>query len=142
MFKKSKAFSSFSVNDLRKAKDFYQNILGLEVSENTMMLELNIDGGCTVMIYPKPNHQPATFTVLNFPVDNIEAAVEKLSSMAVKFEKYTGEIKTDEKGIFRAEDHSIAWFKDPAGNILSVLQEEKNKMNKPVKEGQQTSQIK
>lgn len=141
MFKNSKAFSSFSVNDLRKAKDFYQNVLGLEVMENEKMemLELPIGEGCSVMVYPKQNHQPATFTVLNFSVDNIDAAVEKLTSKGIKPEQYTGEIKTDEKGIFREEGIQVAWFKDPAGNILSVVQEEKEPVIKMAKEKQKVS---
>lgn len=141
MFKNSKAFSSFSVNDLRKAKDFYQDVLGRELIENEKMdmLELSIDEGCTVMIYPKHNHEPATFTVLNFSVDDIDAAVEKLSSRGIKMERYTGEIKTDEKGIFRGEGLNVAWFKDPAGNILSLVQEEKKPVNKMAKEKQKIS---
>jgi hypothetical protein len=89
-------------------------------------LNLHLSGGGDVIIYPKPNHEPATFTVLNFPVDNIEEAVERLSSSGVRFEQYEGEIKTDEKGIHRDErGPAIAWFKDPAGNILSVLEMER-----------------
>jgi len=124
MFKDTKAFSSFSVNDLPKAREFYGQTLGLEVSETPEGLQLKIAGGGMVFIYPKPNHTPATFTVLNFPVDDIETAVEELAKRGVRFESYEGEIKTDEKGIHRVkEGPMIAWFKDPAGNILSVLQE-------------------
>ncbi len=124
MFKDTKAFSSFSVNDLPKAREFYGQTLGLEVSETPEGLQLKIAGGGMVFIYPKPNHTPATFTVLNFPVDDIETAVEELAKRGVRFESYEGEIKTDEKGIHRGkEGPMIAWFKDPAGNILSVLQE-------------------
>jgi len=124
MFKDTKAFSSFSVNDLPKAREFYGQTLGLEVSETPEGLQLKIAGGGMVFIYPKPNHTPATFTVLNFPVDDIEAAVDKLAKHGVGFENYQGEIKTDEKGIHRGkEGPMIAWFKDPAGNILSVLQD-------------------
>lgn len=120
MFKE--AFSSFSVNELQKAKDFYGRTLGLEISETPEGLELRLPGGAAVFIYPKPNHTPATFTILNFLVDDIEAAVDELKTLGVRFEKYEGEIKTDEKGIHRNEGPVIAWFKDPAGNILSVLQ--------------------
>ncbi|MEO6221551.1 MAG: VOC family protein [Ginsengibacter sp.] len=124
MFKNSKAFSGFSVDELKKAKDFYSKILGLEVTENKMgILELHISGGNLVIIYPKPNHVPATFTVLNFPVQNIEKAVDDLTKAGVQFEQYEGEIKTDQKGISRGGGPLIAWFKDPAGNILSVVEE-------------------
>ena len=126
--KDSKAFSGFSVDDLKKAKDFYANVLGLEMVDNPMgHLELHIKGGSRILIYPKPNHEPATFTVLNFPIENIDQAVEELTSRGVRFEQYEGQIKTDEKGIFKSpgKGPSIAWFKDPAGNILSVL-EDKN----------------
>ena len=85
-------------------------------------MNLHLAGGTTVLIYPKPNHIPATFTILNFPVDNIEDAVDKLTKSGVRFERYEGDIKTDEKGIFRGGGPLIAWFKDPAGNILSVLE--------------------
>jgi catechol 2,3-dioxygenase-like lactoylglutathione lyase family enzyme len=124
MFKNTKAFSGFSVNDLQKARQFYSETLGLEVSES-MGLELHIAGGNNILVYPKPNHTPATFTILNFPVDNIEKAVEELGKKGVIFEKYEDPIKTDENGIFRGGGPLIAWFKDPAGNILSVL-EQKN----------------
>jgi len=123
MFKHTNAFSGFSVDDLQKAKEFYSQILGLEVSETPGLLELHLVGGTRILIYPKPNHTPATFTILNFPVDNIEEAVDKLTRLGVRFERYEGELKTDEKGIFRGEGPKIAWFKDPAGNILSVLEE-------------------
>ena len=124
MFKDTKAFSTFSVNDLRKAKDFYGRILGLEVSDMPEGLQLRVAGGATIFIYPKPNHTPATFTILNFPVDDIEKAVDELTELGVVFEQYDEPIKTDEKGIHRGEEGpTIAWFKDPAGNILSVLEE-------------------
>lgn len=126
IFKDAKAFSSFSVNDLKKAKEFYGETLGLEISEMPEGLALNIAGGGSVFIYPKGNHEPATFTVLNFPVKNIDEAVDKLKGLGVKFEKFEGEMKTDEKGIFRGASRgqgpNIAWFKDPAGNFLSVLE--------------------
>lgn len=123
MFKNTKAFNSFSVNNIEKAKEFYSQKLGLEISDSSMgTLELKINGGSKVLIYPKPDHQPATFTILNFPVDNIEKAVDKLTAAGVKFEQYEGNLKTDEKGIFRKEGPSIARFKDPAVNILSVIE--------------------
>jgi len=123
MFKDVKAFSGFSVNDLQQAKDFYSQILGLGVSEMPEGLELHIAGGARIFIYPKPNHAPATFTILNFPVDNIDRTVEELSRLGVRFEHYSqGDLKTDEKGIARGAGPNIAWFKDPAGNILSVLE--------------------
>lgn len=124
MFKHTKAFSGFSVNDLKKAKDFYSQVLGLEVTDNPMgILELHIEGSSNILIYPKPNHEPATFTILNFPVDDIDKAVDVLTSKGVKFEQYES-LHTDEKGISRGGGRgpNIAWFKDPAGNILSVLQ--------------------
>jgi len=122
MFKNIGAFSGFSVSDIQKAKKFYGETLGLEISETHGLLNLHLAGGTTVLIYPKPNHIPATFTILNFPVDNIEDAVDKLTKSGVRFERYEGDIKTDEKGIFRGGGPLIAWFKDPAGNILSVLE--------------------
>lgn len=127
MFKNTKAFSSFSVNDIQKAKDFYGQTLGLEVSETAEGLGLKIAGGGLVFLYPKPNHEPASFTVLNFQVDDIDRAVEQLTKLGVRFESYEGEMKTDEKRIFRGAARSkgpnIAWFKDPAGNMLSVLEQ-------------------
>lgn len=124
MFKDTKAFSGFSVDDLQKAKEFYGQTLGLEISEMNGLLELHLAGGARVLIYPKPNHTPATFTILNFPVANIEQAVDELTSRGVRFEHYDeAELKTDEKGIFRGGGPLIAWFRDPAGNILSVLEE-------------------
>ncbi len=125
MLKDSKAFSSFSVNDIPKAKAFYENVLGLSVKDNPMgILELEIPGSSNVMVYPKPNHQAATFTVLNFPVTDIEKTVDALTANDVIFEQYDQEyLKTDEKGISRGNGGpSIAWFKDPAGNIFSVLE--------------------
>ena len=121
----AKAFPSFSVNDIGKAREFYRNTLGLHVDERPEGLELDVGGGNKVFVYGKPNHEPATFTVLNFPVDNVDTAVEKLKSTGVAFEQYDMPgIKTDERGISRNTDGpAIAWFKDPAGNILSVLQE-------------------
>lgn len=123
MLGNTKPFSSFSVDDLQKAKEFYGKTLGLEVKTEAEGLELHFPGN-TIFIYPKENHVPATFTILNFPVKDIEAAVDDLSKRGVRFEKYTeGELKTDDKGIFRGDGPTIAWFKDPAGNFLSVLEE-------------------
>src|SRR5438128_865268 len=127
MFKATKAFSSFSVDDIKNAKEFYGQTLGLKTSETAEGLELRITGGTTIFVYPKANHTPATFTILNFLVDDIEKAVDDLAGLGVRFESYKGEMKTDEKGIFRGASRgmgpNIAWFKDPAGNILSVLEE-------------------
>jgi len=122
MLGKSKAFSGFSVNDTQIAKEFYSRTLGLEVSESNGLLKLHLAGGTTVLIYPKPDHAPATFTILNFPVDTVDKAVDELTKRGVRFEIY-GEpnLKTDDKGVFRGGGPVIAWFKDPAGNILSVL---------------------
>src|SRR5215510_8579357 len=122
MLNDSKAFSGFSVNDLKKAKDFYGQTLGLKVSEQPQGLELDIGGGTSVFIYPKENHAPATFTILNFLVSDVEKTVDDLKKRGVRFENYQQEgIKTNEKGIHRDGGPTIAWFKDPAGNILSVL---------------------
>ena len=123
MLENSKAFSGFAAGDLGKVKEFYTKTLGLKVTEEHGLLTLHLAGGNNVLIYPKPNHVPATFTVLNFPVDDVDLAVEELSKRGVRFEKYNGpEIKTDEKGTMRGNGLTIAWFKDPAGNILSVLE--------------------
>ena len=123
MFKDTNAFSGFSVNDIPKAKAFYGQTLGLEVSEEQGMLTLHLATGGKVLIYPKADHTPATYTILNFPVDDIEHAVDALSSKGVTFEQYDN--LTDERGIARGiarqQGPDIAWFKDPAGNILSVL---------------------
>jgi predicted enzyme related to lactoylglutathione lyase len=125
MLNKSKAFSGFSVNDLGAAKEFYGKTLGLKVSEEEEgMLSLHLAGGAAVLVYPKPNHAPASFTILNFPVDDVEQTVDKLQKRGVRFEHYNDPaIKTDAKGIHRDGGPTIAWFKDPAGNILSVLEE-------------------
>ena len=125
MFKHSKAFSGFSVDDLQKAKEFYSETLGLTVVDNPMgLIELQIEDGTRIIVYPKPNHIPATFTILNFPVDNIDETVDTLTSLGVRFEQYDGNIRTDEKGTCRSDrGPNIAWFKDPAGNILSVIEE-------------------
>jgi len=125
LFKEAKSFSSFSVNDLKKAKDFYSQTLGLDIRETPEGLELETANN-TVFLYPKPNHTPASFTVLNFDVDDIDEAVDELTGLGVTFEHYDlPDIKTDERGIARGPQGpaAIAWFKDPAGNILSVLED-------------------
>jgi catechol 2,3-dioxygenase-like lactoylglutathione lyase family enzyme len=122
--KDSRGFPGFSVNDIRRAREFYEDTLGLDVTEENGMLTLHLSGGTNVLLYPKDNHVPATFTVLNFPVPDVDRAVDELSRAGVRFEHYTGSSDgpaTDEKGIFRDEGPNIAWFKDPAGNVLSVL---------------------
>jgi catechol 2,3-dioxygenase-like lactoylglutathione lyase family enzyme len=125
MFKDTKAFSGFSVSDLQEAQEFYGKTLGLDVSEAYGLLQLHIAGGTTILMYPKENHTPATFTILNFPVANIEQAVDELARRGVHFESYhDGDLVTDEKGIFRGQGPKIAWFKDPADNILSVLEQQ------------------
>lgn len=125
MFKDTKAFSGFAVDDLQKAQEFYGQTLGLDVTEANGLLQLHIAGGTTILVYPKPNHTPATFTILNFPVGDIERAVDDLAARGVQFESYDeGGLVTDEKGIFRGGGPKIAWFRDSAGNILSVLEEE------------------
>lgn len=123
----AKAFSSFSVNDVQEAKKFYENILGVKTSESMQgIIVLNLNDDNHVMLYPKPNHEPASFTVLNFPVDDVEKAVDELSAKGVQFEHYDfPQMKTDAKGIFRYENITQAWFKDPAGNILSVVNDSK-----------------
>lgn len=124
MLSKTGGFSSFSVDDLQKAKTFYGQTLGLEILETPEGLELQIANGTRVFVYPKPNHVPASFTVLNFKVNSIEEAVDELKQGGVGFEQYNdAEITTDAKGIFRNGGMAIAWFRDPARNILSVQQE-------------------
>lgn len=121
-FKNTKAFSSFSVKDLDEAKRFYGQTLGLEVSESDEGLILQTRGGIDVFIYPKPDHTPATFTVLNFIVDDVDSAVNELTKMGINFQIYDkGELKTDDRGVFQGKP-KIAWFKDPAGNFLSILE--------------------
>lgn len=126
MFDANKAFSGFSVKDISKAKEFYAKTLGMKVTENEMgILQVTISHGSTVIIYPKTNHVPAEFTILNFPVSNIDDAVDELSTRGVTFLQYDyGTIKTDEKGIMRGNGPNIAWFTDPSGNILSVIESE------------------
>jgi catechol 2,3-dioxygenase-like lactoylglutathione lyase family enzyme len=121
MFENAKAFSGFSVNDIAAAKAFYGDTLGLRVSEANGMLTLHIAGDRDILVYPKPNHTPATYTILNFPVEDVDRAVDELVARGVTFERYEG-MGQDEKGINRAGGPLIAWFTDPAGNVLSVLQ--------------------
>ncbi len=127
MFEHTEAFSGFAVDDIGKAQDFYGGTLGLKTSvldPEHGLLSLHIAGGHDVLVYEKPDHTPASFTVLNFPVDDIEKAVDELTARGVRFERYEGtEMETDEKGIFRGGGPYIAWFKDPAGNVLSVLED-------------------
>ena len=122
MFENTRAFSGFAVDDVRKARDFYGETLGLKTSEEHGLLTLHLAGDRDTLIYQKPDYTPATYTILNFLVDDIDRAVDELAKRGVQFERYDG-FEQDEKGIFRDEGPYIAWFKDPAGNILSVLQE-------------------
>ncbi|PYI97296.1 MAG: glyoxalase [Verrucomicrobia bacterium] len=127
MLRDSKGFSGFSAGDIPKAKEFYEKTLGLDVSESHGLLTLRLAGGNNVLIYPKPNHVPAAFTVLNFPVKDVDLAVDELAKRGVRFEIYDlPDLKTDEKGIMRGNGPTIAWFKDPAGNILSVIEDAKD----------------
>lgn len=129
MFQNTRAFTSFSVDDVDAARAFYADTLGLELTDRQMgeeitILTLHVPGTNGVLIYPKPDHTPASFTVLNFPVEDIESAVDELASRGIRFERYEGtDLETDEKGIFRGGGPLIAWFTDPAGNVLSVLQD-------------------
>lgn len=122
MFTNTKAFSGFAVDDVPKAKKFYSETLGLRVSEEYGMLQLHIAGEWDILVYPKADHTPATFTILNFPVDNIDKAVDELAERGVRFERYD-DFEQDEKDIYRGGGPLIAWFKDPAGNVLSVIQQ-------------------
>ena len=122
MFANTKAFSGFAVDDLKAARAFYEETLGLKTSEQYDLLTLHLAGDRDTMIYPKPDFVPATYTILNFPVDDIDEAVDELAARGVSLERYDG-FEQDEKGVFRGEGPYIAWFKDPAGNVLSVLQE-------------------
>ncbi|MFD8984898.1 VOC family protein [Streptomyces sp. NPDC059564] len=121
MFTDTKAFSGFAVDDIQRAKEFYGDTLGLRVTEENGLLTLHIAGGTEVLLYPKENHAPAGFTLLNFPVADIDAAVDELTRRGIRMERYPG-FDQDEKGVVREEGPLIAWFTDPAGNILSVLQ--------------------
>ena len=121
MFGDVKAFSGFAVDDVEKARAFYADTLGVRTTEEHGLLTLHLAGGARpTLIYPKPDFTPATYTILNFPVEDVEAAVDELTSRSVKFERYEG-MGQDEKGIMRGQGPDIAWFTDPAGNILSVL---------------------
>ncbi len=122
MFENTRAFSGFAVDDLEAAKKFYGEVLGLKTSEQYGLLTLHLAGDRDTLVYPKPDHAPATYTILNFAVDDIDTAVDELISRGVELEKYDGHGQ-DDKGINRAGGPYIAWFKDPAGNILAVLQE-------------------
>ena len=123
MFAETKAFSGFAVPDLEQAREFYEGTLGLNVSEDNDLLILHLAGGRDTLVYPKPDHTPATYTILNFQVDDIDAAVDQLTQRGVQFERYDG-FGQDEKGISRDQGGPpIAWFTDPAGNILSVLED-------------------
>lgn len=122
MFATTKTFSGFSVDDLDKARQFYGDTLGIETSEQYGLLTLHLAGGRDTLVYPKPDHTPATYTILNFEVDDIDQAVDGLAARGVQFDRYDG-LGQDEKGVNRAGGPYIAWFRDPAGNILSVLQQ-------------------
>ena len=121
MLEHSKAFSGFSVDDIDKARQFYAETLGLRVTEEHGMLTLHTAGDRNTLIYPKDDHAPATYTTLNFPVDDVDKVVDELTARGVRFERYEGS-EQDEKGIYRGQGPLIAWFRDPAGNILSVIQ--------------------
>lgn len=128
MLRAQAAFSGISVDDLDKAKQFYTEVLGLQLETETMGLQFKLPNGGALFIYPKPNHQPASFTILNFVVENIDEAVDELAGLGVNFERFNNmPASQDEKGIARGlraqQGPDIAWFKDPAGNILSVLQD-------------------
>ncbi len=126
MFRDSHAFSGFSSNDIERTREFYGGVLGVDVTEENGLLTLHLAGGGKVIVYPKENHEPATYTVLNFPVPNIDEAVDRLAAAGIRFERYEG-LGQDPKGIVRPPrpDYGppIAWFKDPAGNIVSVLED-------------------
>jgi len=122
MFENTKAFSGFAVDDMERARQFYGDTLGIRTSQEHGLMTLHLSGGRDTLVYPKPDHTPATYTILNFPVDDIDKAVDELTARGVRFERYPGSAQ-DEKGISRGGGPYIAWFTDPAGNILSVLQE-------------------
>ena len=124
MFENAEIFNSFSVDSLEEAKRFYGDTLGVKITEEQGVLAMHLPGDRTTMVYPKPDHQPATFTILNFSVSDIDKAVDQLKQRGIQFEHYAGtELETGEDGVFRKEGPPIAWFKDPAGNVLAVLQE-------------------
>jgi catechol 2,3-dioxygenase-like lactoylglutathione lyase family enzyme len=122
MFANTKAFSGFAADDLEQARRFYGETLGIKTSEDHGLMTLHLAGGRDTLVYPKADHKPADYTILNFPVDNIEATVDELTARGVRFERYDG-IEQDERGICRGGGPYIAWFTDPAGNILAVLQD-------------------
>jgi catechol 2,3-dioxygenase-like lactoylglutathione lyase family enzyme len=123
MFANTKAFSGFAVDDVPRARKFYGETLGLKTSEEYGLMTLHLAGDRPTLVYPKPDHTPATYTILNFPVDDIEQAVDELAARGMRFERYDG-LEQDEKGISRGGGPYIAWFKDPAGNVISVLQQQ------------------
>ena len=122
MFTATKAYSGFAVDDIAAARAFYGETLGIRVSERNGMLTLHLAGGRDVLVYPKPDHVPATFTILNFPVDDVDKAVDALAERGVQMQRYDG-MNQDERGIMRGNGPTIAWFTDPAGNVLSVIEE-------------------
>jgi catechol 2,3-dioxygenase-like lactoylglutathione lyase family enzyme len=122
MFESTKAYSGFAVDDVENARAFYEDTLGVRTSEQYGLMTLHLAGGRDTLVYPKPSHTPADYTILNFPVDDIEAAVDELTARGVQMERYE-EAGQDERGIMRQHGPYIAWFRDPAGNVLSVLQE-------------------
>jgi catechol 2,3-dioxygenase-like lactoylglutathione lyase family enzyme len=121
MFTDTKAFSGFAVDDIDAAREFYAQTLGIRTSEEHGLMTLHLGGDRPTLVYPKPGHTPADYTILNFPVDDIDAAVDELAERGVRFERYKG-MGQDERGIMRDRGPPIAWFRDPAGNVLSVLQ--------------------
>jgi catechol 2,3-dioxygenase-like lactoylglutathione lyase family enzyme len=122
MFENTKAFSGFAVDDVGKAREFYGDTLGLETSEENGLLTLHIAGDRDTLVYPKEGHTPADYTILNFPVPDIDEAVDELAARGVRFERYA-DFDQDDKGVWRGGGPNIAWFKDPAGNVLSVLEQ-------------------
>ena len=121
MFTDTKAFSGFAVDDVAKARGFYGDTLGIRTSEENGLLTLHLAGDRPTLVYPKPDHTPADYTILNFPVADIDAAVDQLAERGVRFERYEG-FGQDERGIMRDQGPPIAWFRDPAGNVLAVIQ--------------------
>ena len=123
MIDPTRAFNGFAVPDTDAARAFYTDVLGIEVTEENGMLQLHVGGGTPTLVYPKPDHPPAGFTVLNFPVPDVESAVDSLMERGVAFEHYEGtDVETDAKGVFRGGGPLIAWFTDPAGNVMSVIE--------------------